>query len=56
VDGIPVFAWNMVLDDGGDATKIPHDRHPDLRAGIRGISEPDADGPNAYNFNYVRTR
>jgi S-adenosylhomocysteine hydrolase len=33
VDGIPVFAWNMVLDDGGDATKIPHDRHPDLLAG-----------------------
>jgi S-adenosylhomocysteine hydrolase len=56
VDGIPVFAWNMVLDDGGDATKIPHDRHPDLLAGIRGISEPDADGPNAYNLNYVRTR
>jgi adenosylhomocysteinase len=24
---------NMVLDDGGDATKIVHDRHPDLLAG-----------------------
>ena len=30
---------NMVLDDGGDATKILHDRHHDLLAGIRGISE-----------------
>ena len=29
---------NMVLDDGGDATKILHDRYPDLLAGIRGIS------------------
>jgi S-adenosylhomocysteine hydrolase len=29
----------MVLDDGGDATKILHDKHPDLLAGIRGISE-----------------
>src|SRR5271154_278749 len=29
---------NMVLDDGGDATKVLHDRHPDLLKGIRGIS------------------
>jgi adenosylhomocysteinase len=27
----------MVLDDGGDATKILHDKHPDLLAGIRGL-------------------
>jgi adenosylhomocysteinase len=27
---------NMVLDDGGDATKILHDRHPDLLAGSAG--------------------
>jgi hypothetical protein len=27
----------MVLDDGGDATKILHDKHPDLLAGIRVI-------------------
>lgn len=26
----------MVLDDGGDATRILHDRYPDLLAGIRG--------------------
>src|SRR4029077_1946253 len=30
---------NMVLDDGGDATKIIHDQHPYLLDGIRGISE-----------------
>ena len=35
---------NMVLDDGGDATKIVHDRHPDLLAGIRGISEETTTG------------
>jgi adenosylhomocysteinase len=35
---------NMVLDDGGDATKILHDRHPDLLAGIRGISEETTTG------------
>ena len=37
----PFRGWtpNMVLDDGGDATKILHDKHPDLLAGIRGISD-----------------
>jgi len=37
---------NMVLDDGGDATKILHDAHPDLLAGIRGISEETTTGVN----------
>jgi len=37
---------NMVLDDGGDATMILHDRHPDLLAGIRGISEETTTGVN----------
>jgi adenosylhomocysteinase len=37
---------NMVLDDGGDATKILHDNHPDLLAGIRGISEETTTGVN----------
>jgi adenosylhomocysteinase len=40
------WAPNMVLDDGGDATKILHDRHPDLLAGIRGISEETTTGVN----------
>ena len=30
---------NVVLDDGGDATKSLRDEHSDLLAGIRGISE-----------------
>ena len=37
---------NMVLDDGGDATKILHDKHPDLLAEIRGISEETTTGVN----------
>ena len=35
---------NMILDDGGDLTKIMHDRHPSLMAGIRGISEETTTG------------
>jgi adenosylhomocysteinase len=37
---------NMVLDDGGDATKILHDKHPQLLAEIRGISEETTTGVN----------
>jgi adenosylhomocysteinase len=37
---------NMVLDDGGDATKVLHDKYPDLLAGIRGISEETTTGVN----------
>jgi adenosylhomocysteinase len=37
---------NMVLDDGGDATKIIHDRHPHLLSAIRGISEETTTGVN----------
>ncbi|HUH83990.1 MAG TPA: adenosylhomocysteinase [Stellaceae bacterium] len=35
---------NMVLDDGGDATKILHDKHHDLLKDIRGISEETTTG------------
>ncbi|MFI4947233.1 MAG: adenosylhomocysteinase [Alphaproteobacteria bacterium] len=37
---------NMVLDDGGDATKVIHDRHPHLLGEIRGISEETTTGVN----------
>ncbi|HTV90429.1 MAG TPA: adenosylhomocysteinase [Stellaceae bacterium] len=37
---------NMVLDDGGDATKIIHDSHPHLLRDIRGISEETTTGVN----------
>ena len=44
----PSGGWtpNMVLDDGGDATKVLHDRHPGLLAEIRGISEETTTGVN----------
>lgn len=35
-DGKPL---NMILDDGGDLTNVVLDKHPELVAGIRGISE-----------------
>ncbi len=44
----PFAGWtpNMVLDDGGDATKVLHDRHPDLLRHVRGISEETTTGVN----------
>ncbi len=35
---------NMVLDDGGDLTKLLHDDHPDILDGVRGISEETTTG------------
>src|SRR6266705_6413465 len=35
---------NMVLDDGGDATKILHDKHHQLLDAVRGISEETTTG------------
>jgi len=35
---------NMLLDDGGDLTKIVHERHPKLLAGLRGLSEETTTG------------
>src|SRR6202171_4372937 len=42
----PYAGWtpNMILDDGGDANKIVHDRHPHLLSEIRGISEETTTG------------
>jgi adenosylhomocysteinase len=37
---------NMVLDDGGDATKLLHDKYPEMLNGIRGISEETTTGVN----------
>jgi adenosylhomocysteinase len=44
----PFVGWtpNMVLDDGGDATKILHEKYPELLRGIRGISEETTTGVN----------
>jgi adenosylhomocysteinase len=35
---------NMILDDGGDLTKVMHDNHPDLMAEVRGLSEETTTG------------
>jgi len=40
-DGQPL---NMILDDGGDLTQLVHDEHPDLLAGIKGLSEETTTG------------
>src|SRR6476469_8427042 len=37
---------NMILDDGGDATKIIHDRYPELLSEIHGISDETTTGVN----------
>ena len=35
---------NMVLDDGGDATKVLHDKYPEMLKDVRGISEETTTG------------
>ena len=35
---------NMILDDGGDATQIIHDKYPELLKEIRGLSEETTTG------------
>ncbi|MDX1636538.1 MAG: adenosylhomocysteinase [Balneolaceae bacterium] len=42
-DGKPL---NMILDDGGDLTKVVHEEHPELLDGINGISEETTTGVN----------
>ncbi|WP_045218029.1 adenosylhomocysteinase [Desulfonatronum thioautotrophicum] len=35
---------NMILDDGGDLTQVLHEQHPEIMAGIRGLSEETTTG------------
>ncbi|MDT7951626.1 MAG: adenosylhomocysteinase [Acetobacteraceae bacterium] len=35
---------NMILDDGGDLTKVIHEKNPELLAGIKGLSEETTTG------------
>lgn len=35
---------NMILDDGGDVTKLMHDKYPDLLKDVRGLSEETTTG------------
>jgi adenosylhomocysteinase len=38
---------NMLLDDGGDLTAVMHDKHADLLADVRGVSEETTTGVKA---------
>ncbi len=40
---------NMLLDDGGDLTSLVHDKHPDLLADIKGVSEETTTGVQQLN-------
>ena len=44
IEGPDGWQPNMILDDGGDLTKIMHDDHPSLMADIKGISEETTTG------------
>jgi adenosylhomocysteinase len=44
VRGADGWTPNMILDDGHDLTGYIHDRHPDLIAGIRGVTEETTTG------------
>jgi adenosylhomocysteinase len=37
-------APNLLLDDGGDLTWIVHDQHPEMLAGLRGVTEETTTG------------
>lgn len=44
IEGPDNWRPNMILDDGGDLTKVIHDRYPELFEDIRGISEETTTG------------
>jgi adenosylhomocysteinase len=35
---------NLILDDGGDLTKLLHEKYPDILKGVRGLSEETTTG------------
>ena len=44
VTGPDGWQLNMILDDGGDLTQVMHEKHPDMLADIRGLSEETTTG------------
>jgi len=44
IEGKDGWRPNMLLDDGGDLTKLVHDAYPDVLAAVRGISEETTTG------------
>ena len=47
---------NMILDDGGDLTKLMHDKYPDMLKDVRGISEETTTGVLRLHDMYKKTR
>lgn len=44
IEGKKDWVPNMILDDGGDLTKIVHEQYPHLLEGIKGLSEETTTG------------
>jgi len=44
IEGPNGWRPNMILDDGGDLTKVMHDKHPELLKDVRGLSEETTTG------------
>ena len=44
IEGADGWHPNMILDDGGDLTRIMHEKHPSLMERVRGISEETTTG------------
>ncbi len=44
IEGDKNWQPNLILDDGGDLTKIMHDEYPDLLKGVKGLSEETTTG------------
>jgi len=44
IEGPDGWTPNMILDDGGDLTKVTHERHPKRMTEVRGISEETTTG------------
>ncbi len=42
--GNPAWKPNMILDDGGDLSKMIHEEYPEILAGIKGLSEETTTG------------
>ena len=44
IEGPGGWLPNLILDDGGDLTKLMHENYPQLMAGVRGLSEETTTG------------
>ncbi len=44
IEGPDGWRLNMILDDGGDLTKLMHDKYPEILSDVRGLSEETTTG------------